>query len=549
MAAGLIIAYAGLYIANLTGALYIDEVFYARTGLGLWTGSPYMNPTHAVAPTAKYAIGAGQLLFGQSSFGVRLPVVIFAVGTLALVYGLGAVLRNQRTGLLAVALVGATSPFATHAVVGQLDVPLAFGFVGMLYAAVRWLQEDWRYGPAVFGIFAALTVTTKIYGLFYAMAVALPVAAILAGWQTRHRQTVWTVFASALTVIGLLFVPYYVIPHPPVPAEFVPASLAGPLEMLLAVPIIGNLAYIGGAAFVQNVLHIGSGHAVVVGSTVYQYPPIWTYGYWLFERGGVIYLLLIMLAVGGAAADLREGPSHRRTGALVGTAIGLPLVTLSALTVKWPRYIVPLYPVIAVVGISYADRLAGAVHRWVVDRSNLRPSQDSVTVGTIAFLATLMLVTPSPVVPSATDTIAHDSGFDDVSTFLEGYNATGEDDQIVILAYHNVTLSYYFEPGQNVTVQGLATAQLRSDTALRERIRGLLCRGEVDLLVDKRQNRRIEGTFVGEFRRQHTDPVFMTQRPPADEQLVVLEVRGDGRKAGASAACGNETVSQQRPSL
>lgn len=135
-------AFGGWYLTNLHGALYIDEVFYARTGWGLFAGNPYENPTHAVAPTAKYFIGASQHLFGRTSPAVQAPITLLGIGALFLTYRLSELLDDYRTGLLSMLLLGASFPFATQSVRGMLDVPLTFAFIGSLYLVLRWARDE-----------------------------------------------------------------------------------------------------------------------------------------------------------------------------------------------------------------------------------------------------------------------------------------------------------------------------------------------------------------------------------------------------------------------
>jgi 4-amino-4-deoxy-L-arabinose transferase-like glycosyltransferase len=77
------------YISAIGGAFTVDESIYAETGYALFRGNPYLNPTHMFAPTVKYFIGLGQLALGRTAFGVRLPVIVFALLCVYLTYVLG----------------------------------------------------------------------------------------------------------------------------------------------------------------------------------------------------------------------------------------------------------------------------------------------------------------------------------------------------------------------------------------------------------------------------------------------------------------------------
>lgn len=526
--------FGGWYLTNLGGALYIDEVFYARTGWGLLTGNPYENPTHAVAPMAKYLIGVGQLVFGRTSFGVRLPVALLGVGTLFVTYRLGALLGDRRTGYLSMLLLGSTFAFATEAVRGMLDVPLAFCFVSTVYLAARWVRDDWRPAAPLFGVAAVATVTTKVYGFVYLLGPLAVVLGAHAVWKRRSRAgpEVQAALVPAAGAAIVLFLPYFFVPHPPLTEAYGPGWLMGFARSLLEIPILGNFVYVFGAAFVQNVIHIGNGHAVTVGTTVYQYPPVWSYGYWLLERGGV-YVVFGALLVGGATYDALV--ARRLDAATVGFAAAVPFVVLSLLTVKFPRYILPLFPLLAAGGVYYTDRF---VRRGVRHLSEPFRAQ-AFDVGSALVVLVLLggvLIPPSAVAPSVTEPIQADSGYDEAAAFVTEYAADRPDQEILVLSYHNVTFGYYFEARDNVVAVGLGTAQMRTDDEYRQRIESMLCRGEVDLVVDLRHNERLETQFVGQFVRNSSEVVFETTRSPGDQTLVVYEMANKSTAGSADAA-------------
>lgn len=527
--------FGGWYLTNLDGALFIDEVFYARTGWGLLTGNPYENPTHAIAPMAKYLIGVGQLLFGRTSFGVRLPVALLGVGTLFVTYRLGALLGDRRTGFLSLLLLGSTFAFATESVRAMLDVPLAFCFASSVYLAIRWVRDGRRLAAPLFGVAAVATATTKVYGFLYLLGpLAVVLGALVLG--TRRNRPLSGVRVTVATAAGtavLLFLPYFFVPHPPLTEAYGPGWLMRLAHTLLGIPILGNFVYVFGAAVVQNVIHIGNGHAVTVGSTVYQYPPAWAYAYWLFERGGVLYAVFGALLVGGSAHDALA--ARRVDAATVGLAALIPFVALSLLTVKFPRYILPLFPLLAAGGVYYTARLVRRGSRRL--SASVRASALDVEYGLVLLvLLGVVLVPPSAVAPSVTEPIRADSGYDEAAAFVTEYAASRPDQQILVLSYHNVTFDYYFEEQDNVVEVGLGTAQLRTDDAYRRTIESMLCRGDVDLVVDQRHNGRLEEQFVGQFVRSNSEVVFETARSPGGRTLVVYELSNENADGFGGAA-------------
>lgn len=547
-------AFGGWYLTNLQGALYIDEVFYARTGWGLLTGNPYENPTHAIAPTAKYFIGFGQQLFGRTSFGVRVFVALAGVGTLGLTYRLGELVDDRRIGLLAVVLLGSTYAFATQAVRGMLDVPLAFTFVASVHLALRWRRDDWRLAAPLFGVAAVAVVTTKVYGFIYVFTPLVVVGGVVARrWRRRAALTgLRSMLTSAALTVALLFTPYYVVSHPPLTESYGSSSLMALARTLLDVPILGNFVYIGGAALVQNVLHLDSGHAVVVGNTVYQYAPFWSYGYWLLEYGGVLYGVLVVAVLGGVVAD---AVTNRLTEAtILGVATLVPLVVLSALTVKFPRYILPLFPLLLVGGLSYVRRLVGILlARWetLTPRAGRHVEVGGTCVVVLLVLTAGVAVSSSAVAGSMTDSIHADSGYDEAAAFATAYAKENPNEEVGIVVHHNVTFSYYFERRDNVDEMDLRAPQIRNDDAFRGMLERRLCRGEIDLVIDKQHNKRVEGLFVGQFVREHSTVALRSSRSPGDEALVVYEMDDVASTTPQPAGCRRATANRTsaRPTL
>jgi len=537
--AALLAGFGAWYLLNLEGALYVDEVFYARTGYGLLTGDPYRNPTHAAAPTAKLFVGLGQTVLGQTSVGVRLPVALFGVLALAVTYRVGALVAGPITGLFAAALLGSTHLFASHAVMGMLDVPLTASVAGTVLFALRWLRTSRRRDALLLGAVAAAAATTKVYGVVYAapvVAVALWLAA-RRGTDGGIRTAARPVVAGGAATVALVYLPFVVVPHPPVPAEFVPAALAGPVRALLSVPVLGNFVYLFGATFVQNVLHVSKGHAVVVAGTVYQSPPLWTYVYWIVDAGPVYaYAALLPLAL------LRTRLWRRgdATALVLGAATAVPLVGMSLLSVKMPRYALPLFPLIAVGGVAPAIRLGRtAVERFAGGR-RLRRSGVLRALVVVAVLAGGLAPVTSSVAAAGSDGIRADSGFDRVTDHIEESAAARPDRELLVLTYHNKTFTYYYDGPDNVRNVGLGTAQLRRNDDRRERLESLIERGEIDFVVDLRHNPRLAGTRLARLVRERGDPILTVTQYPERRTIVVYAMENDTtdrteRRGGSTA--------------
>lgn len=510
----LLVVAAVWYLSNLGGALSIDEAIYAESGYGLVTGNPYLNPTHAIAPTAKYVTGLSQAVLGQSSFAVRLPAALFGLGTLYVTYRLGRRLRSRWLGLSAMVLVGTTYLFAHYSVRMMLDVPLAFFFTASLLAALAWRDDPNRRRGYLVGALVVATATTKIYGAVY----ALPVIALLVAPVVRSERRRAALASLRAPVIGgaalavVLYAQFALIPHPPVVKSYGPA-----VETVLSIPILGNYAYVAGQAVAKNFLHLGAGHAVVVGGTVYQEPPVWTYLQWFYEHGGLLYLggLGVTLLAIPVAAVLR-----RRRLLWLNAAMLVPLLLLSLLTVKFPRYVLPLYPLVVLGGLANAALLlAATTNRESLPRPSLSTNRRALVPGLVLALVILgATVAPSAQAQSAQTTIREDSGFDDAAAAIEAHAAT-TDGEHVVLSYHPSALRYYLDDDGGVTVENLDPGN--TSAALRQSQIDRIESGEIDLVVVPTFDRRVRDTALYRYLRDRGRVVATVPTAPEGSPLVV----------------------------
>lgn len=516
----LLAAFGAWYLSNLSGALSIDEAIYAESGVGMFAGNPYLNPTHAIAPTAKYATGLSGLVLGGSEAAIRLPAALFGLGTLYVTYRLGRRLRGRWLGLFAAALVGTTYFFAHYSVRMMLDVPLAFFFTGSVLAGLLWLDRDTPLLGLLAGALVVATATTKIYGAFY----AAPVVALLVVGTVRRGDLAASLRSLRAPVLGgaalgvAVYAPFAVFPHPPVTNSY-----GSTVEAVLSVPVFGNYAYILGQAIAKNFLHLGGGHAVEVGGVVYQRPPVWTYLYWFFEHGGVLYAgSLAVSAIAVPVAAVRR----RAESLWIGALVFVPLVALSLLTVKFPRYVLPLFPLVVLGGLYNARwLLAGAADRLSggLDRSQSRgvtsPAAVPVLVVVVVVVASVAL-TPWAFAPATGTTIREDSGFDDAAAAVVAYaeDTPGED---VVLSYHPSALRYYLGDA-DVEIENLRPGDAAGSTHAEQldRIRS----GGIDLVVMPTYDPRLRGTDLYRHVRTEGRELVSTTTSPERSQLLVYAV-------------------------
>ena len=161
-----------------------------RTTTSAWTGEYRWAAGDEVSwphpEMGKFAIATGILLFGDRSFGWRLPAVIAGIGLLACVYPLGRRLGLSPPWALLALLFAAADPLGiAQSRIATLDVYLAVWTVLCVLLALRYVQDGWRT-PWLFACGAAggMAVATKWSGGLAIIAAAL---IILVAWLAQRR--------------------------------------------------------------------------------------------------------------------------------------------------------------------------------------------------------------------------------------------------------------------------------------------------------------------------------------------------------------------------
>ena len=134
----------------------------------------------------KFAIATGILLFGDRSFGWRLPAVIAGIGLLACVYPLGRRLGLSPPWALLALLFAAADPLGiAQSRIATLDIFLAVWTVLCILLALRYVQDGWRtHWLFACGAAGGMAVATKWSGGLAIIAAAL---IILVAWLVQRR--------------------------------------------------------------------------------------------------------------------------------------------------------------------------------------------------------------------------------------------------------------------------------------------------------------------------------------------------------------------------
>lgn len=300
----------GLRLIGLDGPLWYDEILTLQTHLRLpWSEMLQgydMNYHYLFNLASKAAVS----VWGETNWAIRLPALLFGLGTVAAMWWLARDIAGAGVAHLTALLLA----LSYHQIWFSQN---ARGYTGLAFFAtlgmIFWLRglaaPRWRTWLA-YAVVLALAIFTHLTGAFFFAAQGM-VWAALTGWRFLSGR--FERRACLLPAAGY--------------------ALGGVLTLLLYAPMLGDvMASVGGVA----------GTSAVDVMVEYQ-NPLWS----LLEGmrtalgnlgalAGLMALAVIALAVLGGVAAHRRAPLY---GPVVAVHVALTLVLLVALGMRvWPRF-------------------------------------------------------------------------------------------------------------------------------------------------------------------------------------------------------------------
>jgi len=300
-------------------------------------------PLYVLALAARLVGGVDPLLVG------RALAALCDLGTVALTFALGRRVSREVDGLVAAACVAFTVLHVQQAHFATADAPVAFFVLGTLLWAVR-LAEGGRLVDAwVAGAWAGLALGTK----FSAALLALPLGAAVYVCSTESGE------AGARWKRGL----------------------AIGAAAVLAFACTNPFALLSFPTFWRNVAEQGAiARGVLDVPYTRQFHGTWPYVYPVVQQlCWGMGLPLGLAAFGGLATGVWQAvrrPPRRSEWVLLAWVVPGFAFT-GALYARYPRYVLPLTPVLAVYGARFLASLGRWCGRWSRVRSRVGPRMNS----------------------------------------------------------------------------------------------------------------------------------------------------------------------------
>ncbi len=161
-------------------------------------------------PLTYWLIGVSYKLFGVSYGSARLPSVVAALLTMALVYFLGIKIATRRVGLLAAVILATSYLFTNFARMAMSDMLLAFLVTASFSSFIVVLISTDKFSWLAYIGYAALALGVLIKGPVALALVALPIGIELV-FSRRREDLAKLQIGRGLILILIITAPYFLL--------------------------------------------------------------------------------------------------------------------------------------------------------------------------------------------------------------------------------------------------------------------------------------------------------------------------------------------------
>lgn len=190
------IAVAGAAVRLVLAALVpitVDEAYYAEWARHLQPG--YLDHPPLVA----WLLAGSVRLLGPSTAAARLPAILLQIGTTVLAASLARARGGARAGVAVALILQAAPVFGLGATLMTPDAPLAFAWIGTLWALDRAFRRDPRWFLAA-GAFLGLAALSKLTAGLLGVAILAALVATRDGRRALSGPWPWAALLVATAV-------------------------------------------------------------------------------------------------------------------------------------------------------------------------------------------------------------------------------------------------------------------------------------------------------------------------------------------------------------
>ena len=146
-----------------------NESFYAEAVREMFESGNFLDikynyePRYNKPPLTYWVMALSSSIFGLNEFGLRLPMVLFALGSIWYTYLLGKIQFGEKGGLFAMMMMGVSTQVLAVKQYASPEIPLTFLFVAALYHFYKGYRAKRFKNIIYFYLLVGLAALTKGY--------------------------------------------------------------------------------------------------------------------------------------------------------------------------------------------------------------------------------------------------------------------------------------------------------------------------------------------------------------------------------------------------
>lgn len=187
-----------------------NESFYAESVREMFESGNFLDikynyePRYNKPPLTYWLIAASSAIFGLNEFGIRLPILLLAIGSVWVTYLLGKHLYGQKAGFYSMVVMAFSLQFLAVKQYASPEIPLTFFFTLTIYWFIKGFDSrSWKYIIAAY-VILGLTVLTKGFPYIFVIGGIVGLYTLLR--NGKDLKSLWKDIVFLKLPIGLLIV-------------------------------------------------------------------------------------------------------------------------------------------------------------------------------------------------------------------------------------------------------------------------------------------------------------------------------------------------------
>jgi 4-amino-4-deoxy-L-arabinose transferase-like glycosyltransferase len=202
--------------------------------------------------------------------------------------------------------------------------------------------------------------------------------------------------------------------------------------------IINPVAFFANSMLVQTT-HLQQGSPKEIAGVLYDRPPWWSYLYWTYIHLGMMFVVGLVISLVYTGFRFIKKENIGREYKLLFLYTFVPLVLLSALSVKSPSYFLILFPMFSIFMVVNFTLIV----KRIVKTSSSEFFRTNAKMFSVTMIIVLLLI-PGPLWMTLDNPqLGHDSRYDKAAELVTEYVNSNINETVYIIAFDTYSIEFY----------------------------------------------------------------------------------------------------------